>query len=1534
MKIAKKEINSLCAILIIIMLMISDLLLIGSEAVSYALDMVKTNNKNVSFVAYFMDENENKVQRLEKSMLSEEYIYVDITVEKEGYFDGDIYVEDGNFNLSQEVVSENVEKIEGNEVTLNQISAESTVTVKLKVEPVTDDIITQDLLDADTHVSLKGEYVNSKNVEKGKYIEIDSTSDVRIHWVSEEELKANLESKVITNSIITRNGEEKRLVQVAIRSSLDKNSYPLKNSKLKMEMGELNVEEITAYAKNTSNTNSNLNFGKENYIYNTEEKSLEINLDNLDTNLISWNKEASDVIIASLILNKDEEINEKEINISSELTTYDGKIVNGECVAIINEEIDGIVSGEITNSEEDIYKGNIYSKEPREYKTETKIDVNFENLVQSLEINESKSEFVVEDGTWTAEIIYKNMMFNKLDLEKILGEKGSITITVNDGQEILNKSANELEADENGNIILNFEEEVNTIKIFLSKLQEQGTLTFEYTKQINNNTYDRGQVKQIIGINNNTQVKSIYENGENLINSQNRINLLETTSQADLSLNQETIASQTNGTELTIMATLKQNEETQDLYLNPKLKIELPETITKIKEAKYKLLHKENFEVSKANIIEEDGKQKIKIELKGEQTKYYADGIDGLDIVIYTTLDVAEIEEPKEELVTLYFENENRTGETYKTEENITIMPKINEDIQELSQEEIDNAKSLEEGQLETLIYAKKGDKVLKDTDTVYEGETVTYYIKLTNKGQNSIRDLEVIGKTQNAMYYDLIEEDVTYANGDTNPDNILKFHKYGEADLEEKKFDKIEELKSGESIILSYKVVANKTIDNDDTLKTTITINRTAEETESQGQTVEFGAYKIEKAEAKMNISYSLYEEEEIYSREGAMIEVHLKNISENKLENLKIHLKWSEGLSITDEQLDKIIYKTKLKNPDESEDEITLDDAIYGEYSVLENGENSLILNVPVIQKSDEVYIVLYFSTDEFDRNLTERKVSLVGDVTVGENNYSSNKLEKIVNQELTTLEVTQSSNIPEDTILVNNDNLIYTFNIVNTGSMETKVSLTDIMEQGTNINKAYYIKNGEQKELEKLKFGNDDFKVNEENSDGPIITPDIPDGYINDSKINLLLDLNPSEEAQLVIDTTINQELVLEQKLSNYAEIVFNYTEEMKSNVIVHKVAERIQDKKPDPDDSNDGNNNGNTDLNGSNGENNDSEKTKTYGISGICYLDKNKNGKLEDTEKLLSGIEAQLLNIKTNSFVKASSGKNLIITTNDKGEYKFENIPEGSYIVVFNYDTGVYEPTKYEADGVMDSRNSNAIEKNMEVDGISKKRAVTDNIELTQNRDNINLGLVEKDIYDLSLTKTVSKVTIINSHGTETNTYNSNLAKAEIHAKYLEGSTAIVEYKIDVTNEGEVAGYAKSIVDYKPSDLNFDSKLNKDWYQSGDSLYNTSIAKTIIAPGETKSLTLVLTKTMTESNVGLINNQAEIAEDSNGLGISDRDSIPGNKQKGEDDLETANLIISVKTGAAVGYISFTLSIFGFLIAIAYLINIKIIKEHIKF
>ena len=96
------------------------------------------------------------------------------------------------------------------------------------------------------------------------------------------------------------------------------------------------------------------------------------------------------------------------------------------------------------------------------------------------------------------------------------------------------------------------------------------------------------------------------------------------------------------------------------------------------------------------------------------------------------------------------------------------------------------------------------------------------------------------------------------------------------------------------------------------------------------------------------------------------------------------------------------------------------------------------------------------------------------------------------------------------------------------------------------------------------------------------------------------------------------------------------------------------------------------------------------------------------------------------------------------------------------------------------------------------------------------------------------------------------------------------------------------------------MGFSGEDNKDWYLSNGNVYTTSLANTVINPGETKELKLVLTRQMTNENTGIVRNTAEIASSYNELGIEDINSKAANKMDGENDMSSGAVVLAIATG----------------------------------
>ena len=485
-------------------------------------------------------------------------------------------------------------------------------------------------------------------------------------------------------------------------------------------------------------------------------------------------------------------------------------------------------------------------------------------------------------------------------------------------------------------------------------------------------------------------------------------------------------------------------------------------------------------------------------------------------------------------------------------------------------------------------------------------------------------------------------------------------------------------------------------------------------------------------------------------------------------------------------------------------------------------------------------------------------------------------SNKATRYI--ENAKLEAKQTSNIDKEYIDVG-EILNYYIEVKNIGTKEaTTVEVVDNLPNGVEKIYASY----ETKDLSKQDITFDENKVELSS-----------------------FTIQPQETLKITIKATVS-ELASDAKgtieFKNSATITADNIGEIKTNEIIHKL--KVKSQQPDiPDEQ------------------------KQYTISGKAWLDTSRDGIRDENEELLKNIEVMLITKEDAKTVKTTK-------TDKNGEYTFENIEKGEYIVVFIYDTTKYELTQYQVSGANEGNNSDAaLQQEIKLkDGKTVKGAITNTIKVENaNIYNIDIGLLESMKFDLALAKTITKVTRQNDDGIKTYDYSNgkSLAKIEIPSKQVNKTNIIIEYTIKVTNEGNIAGYAKQIVDYLPADLKFVSELNKDWYKSTDgNLYTKSLADTIIQPGETKEIKLIVTKATNANNLGTINNSAEIAESYNDYGVADVDSTPGNKITKEDDYGSADILISLNTGTIIMYTGLIISIISLIGVGVYMIKKKVL------
>ena len=218
---------------------------------------------------------------------------------------------------------------------------------------------------------------------------------------------------------------------------------------------------------------------------------------------------------------------------------------------------------------------------------------------------------------------------------------------------------------------------------------------------------------------------------------------------------------------------------------------------------------------------------------------------------------------------------------------------------------------------------------------------------------------------------------------------------------------------------------------------------------------------------------------------------------------------------------------------------------------------------------------------------------------------------------------------------------------------------------------------------------------------------------------------------------------------------------------------------------------------------------------------------------------------------------------------------------------------------------------------------------------EGEDDQDIENVKVEYFDLSLLKFVSKVIVVED-GKETITetgYNGHedpepVVKVELHKKKVNDVTVKFGYGITITNEGDIPGYATEITDYVPEGLRFETEDNPLWTDEGNNVISTKqLENTLLQPGESATVEVILTWINGADNLALKTNTAEISDDYNEYDVPDRDSTPDNKIDGEDDIDIAKVILAITTGIAKTYFTLT---FGLLAIVV--VGVVLIKKFV--
>ena len=233
---------------------------------------------------------------------------------------------------------------------------------------------------------------------------------------------------------------------------------------------------------------------------------------------------------------------------------------------------------------------------------------------------------------------------------------------------------------------------------------------------------------------------------------------------------------------------------------------------------------------------------------------------------------------------------------------------------------------------------------------------------------------------------------------------------------------------------------------------------------------------------------------------------------------------------------------------------------------------------------------------------------------------------------------------------------------------------------------------------------------------------------------------------------------------------------------------------------------------------------------------------------------------------------------------------------------------------------------------------KDRDSTPN-EWIDGEDDQDIEKVRVKYFDLALRKWVTQAivtengkTVITETGHKAEDDPEEVVKVDLRKSKINDVTVKFNYSIRITNQGEIAGEATEIRDDIPQGLKFVAEDNPDWRVEDGQIVTDKLAGTTLQPGESAEVEILLTWVNSKDNMGVMINTAEINKDHNDYGAPDIDSTPGNNVPGEDDIDDAPVMLTVKTGEdIVMYISIAVGALAIVTAGAIVVKKKVLENN---
>ncbi len=358
----------------------------------------------------------------------------------------------------------------------------------------------------------------------------------------------------------------------------------------------------------------------------------------------------------------------------AEITTETDTITKEETIdKEVILQIGSQIDSEYTSNLTEISKSNLYTQKEINYETTNNINIIKSDILNQLTIEDLGTKFILEDETEkTIKEKYNSITINKNNLTKILGEEGYIRF-LNESQEEITKIDLNNEADEDGNITYNFQDEISKVNMEIRGIENNGFLQIKQNKTIlSNQAYSREEIKQFKKIKTTVKLDKI-ESYTQEIESNVEISLKETYTKANIEINNKNLSTIDENTGIEFKIELMNNNIDSDYWENPIIVAEMPKEVEEITINSASLLYEDNLEFYTYKVDTLNGNKAIRIDLRGTQKELISSTIEGgTTIVINANIKLKELTLTNENNpINLYYFNNLATN--YEEETQIEL---------------------------------------------------------------------------------------------------------------------------------------------------------------------------------------------------------------------------------------------------------------------------------------------------------------------------------------------------------------------------------------------------------------------------------------------------------------------------------------------------------------------------------------------------------------------------------------------------------------------------------------------------------------------------------------------------------------------------------------------------------------------------------------------------------------------------------------------------------------------------------------------